>query len=1161
MAPQTAVTITRLEPAVFLRGQSASGEDGRGRRRHVNLDAPPSQLRALLSLTLLKPSKIKDISISLTGIARTDWPEGIGPNRLELSEESVIIKQVVSLFNAKRERHMENRLEAGGNGRRRCTSEGELNHGGEASQDEYRSDGASEHRPSSSNEPDRHFPGSNFRREQTSLTPNGSSFKDSLASAMVLIPPSLRGVDMGAVNRARQRERERGNELHQGKQLQLSNFRTFSEAPEQLSLGQNGVGRLGTARGFNVSAAAPVVDSLGAMTRSCSSGGLPPSSASGVAKSTDPYLSPANDRVLSPLEKGLLKLSKVKAGSSGSGPKGKDKGKGKSKDGIENFDPGYGCVSTPPRGGSQSLPVSRVQTPVATAPLLTEDAQASGLAADGDNEGPAGDYFGASAPGVSSFAAGDSGGSSAVPWDDPPMYTYYNSLPPWPATETAGTAKMDEERQSPGATTETATMSTALEPISSSMTGVQSSSTERESTAASSVSESGSKPLSPFRNSSSPSLPANAHAWRGAPAPETVWAAGPSGKGILQHSGQSKGKGRVAPRNEQVRFDAAALACAALIDADIQNEGGAQQAPVPSSPKVPSASASTVALNEPIPHRVDSHSSATSSRTTLERRSCSATSSPEHPINGSSASSPLLLTGTGDKPKDKSPIRSNSVPGSGVAWTVQSASPGAGAVKGKEKGGLKGLLSGLNHDHKSKERERDKDKSEKKSFTPSRERERERDKKELKELAKGEKQDSNSEWQEFKAGAYTFPICIPLPSNLPPTLHADFGSNQYTLKALVQRAGALTPNLTTEREVTFIHAPDEDEMEGSDAIVVQRTWEDALSYVVVISGKSFPLGSKIPMWLKFVPLTKVKIHRIVATMEEKTDYYAKNKRVARHEVPRRWNLLKLANSNHEPLLPLLDDSPDALATSVLGPFVAAAAEDSSDALPTMLDPNGPWELVADLELSKKLHRINLSSNHKRSNIAVHHMLRLTIRVEREEDNRDVPADGKRRLFDIVIEAPIALNHSYTNEDWIKLPNYDLARDDVSPGSANPPPPPPPIDQQDRSPPPAVLRAFSPTVARKLSEQRHQPAPRMEAAASLGTTASSSSRQLTRRWLALSETAGRFGARLELPGERRVESADDPLPPLEPPPPSYQTAVFSRPVLMHAGSEDAVAQVD
>ena len=75
MAPAS-LQLTLFEPIVFLRGQSAVGEDARGRRRPINFDAPPSQLRGLLIMNLPKSSKINEISILLQGRARTDWPEG-----------------------------------------------------------------------------------------------------------------------------------------------------------------------------------------------------------------------------------------------------------------------------------------------------------------------------------------------------------------------------------------------------------------------------------------------------------------------------------------------------------------------------------------------------------------------------------------------------------------------------------------------------------------------------------------------------------------------------------------------------------------------------------------------------------------------------------------------------------------------------------------------------------------------------------------------------------------------------------------------------------------------------------------------------------------------------------------------------------------------------
>lgn len=309
-------------------------------------------------------------------------------------------------------------------------------------------------------------------------------------------------------------------------------------------------------------------------------------------------------------------------------------------------------------------------------------------------------------------------------------------------------------------------------------------------------------------------------------------------------------------------------------------------------------------------------------------------------------------------------------------------------------------------------------------------------------LAMVEDEEGHLDWREFKKGTYTYPFSIPLPSNLPPTLHADFGSNAYVMRAHVHRAGPLTSNLSAEKEVTLVHAPDEEGSDEVESIVVERNWEDALRYIVVVMGKSFPVGGRIPIWAKFVPTEKVRIHRILASLEERTAYYAKGRRVVRHEVPRRWTLLKvLPNSQEDGILPIMSTAQDALKASHVTQYARAAQQlysDASDfaatdAVASLMDPTGPWELALDLEVPKCAStRINISSNHNKSNIAVHHLVKIAIRVERIDASSDSSKrssatgkapDSKRKLFDIIIDAPISINHSHTANIWLSLPDY------------------------------------------------------------------------------------------------------------------------------------------
>lgn len=107
----------------------------------------------------------------------------------------------------------------------------------------------------------------------------------------------------------------------------------------------------------------------------------------------------------------------------------------------------------------------------------------------------------------------------------------------------------------------------------------------------------------------------------------------------------------------------------------------------------------------------------------------------------------------------------------------------------------------------------------------------------------------------MKAGTYNYPIfsgcrtartakilrlnqsAVAVPASLPPTLHADFGSVRYMLKGFVKRAGALTTNLSALNEVHVIAAPNEDDLEANESIIVERMWETQMSYKIVIHCK------------------------------------------------------------------------------------------------------------------------------------------------------------------------------------------------------------------------------------------------------------------------------------------------------------------------------------
>ena len=140
--------------------------------------------------------------------------------------------------------------------------------------------------------------------------------------------------------------------------------------------------------------------------------------------------------------------------------------------------------------------------------------------------------------------------------------------------------------------------------------------------------------------------------------------------------------------------------------------------------------------------------------------------------------------------------------------------------------------------------------------------------------------ESRGGWKEFKKGSllldiilehpvshcspgtYTYPISFAIPADSPPSLECTYGSVVWSLKATVHRPGAFTPRMETVRTINVIATPSDDTTEDVESVTVNKTWEDQMVYYLSIVGRAFPIGSKIPIQLTFMPLAKVKIHRV-----------------------------------------------------------------------------------------------------------------------------------------------------------------------------------------------------------------------------------------------------------------------------------------------------------
>jgi len=287
----------------------------------------------------------------------------------------------------------------------------------------------------------------------------------------------------------------------------------------------------------------------------------------------------------------------------------------------------------------------------------------------------------------------------------------------------------------------------------------------------------------------------------------------------------------------------------------------------------------------------------------------------------------------------------------------------------------------------------------------------------------------------FHPGDYIYNFELPLDSRLPESIDVDLGHVKYELEALVERSGAFRANLVGSKELTMIRAPAEGSLEQTEPIAISRNWEDQLHYDIVISGKSFPLGSSVPIAFKLTPLAKVQCHRIKVFVTENVQYFTNNKRVHRLEPTRKIQLFEKRADG-----PSVSSYPGSSMRITAGggiPYdhreAAARGEENIPRDQTNLLGNldndlssiGPTEMEFNVQLPScyqmkdKLKSDRLHFDTTYSNIQVNHWIKIVMRLSRLDENDPT----KRRHFEISIDSPFNILSCRATQANISLPAY------------------------------------------------------------------------------------------------------------------------------------------
>ncbi|OPB41024.1 hypothetical protein A0O28_0107210 [Trichoderma guizhouense] len=304
----------------------------------------------------------------------------------------------------------------------------------------------------------------------------------------------------------------------------------------------------------------------------------------------------------------------------------------------------------------------------------------------------------------------------------------------------------------------------------------------------------------------------------------------------------------------------------------------------------------------------------------------------------------------------------------------------------------------------------------------------------------------------FYPGVYDYSFELPIDHHQLETTKLQYASVKWELHATIDRAGAFKPNLHGVKEVPIIRLPDQMSLEMSEPISISRQWEDQLHYDIMVSGKSFPIGAKIPIAFKLTPLAKVQVHKLKVYITESVEYWTSDKRVTRKDPGRK--ILLLEKTAGKELAP--EWATSEVVTLRGGELTeeqrrvareTASRRRAHDALKQRRAPEplpapvdnllgdldlglesmwGSTEIEASVqiptcEMMAKNKSLRLHPDCSWKNVNVFHWIKVVMRISRLD--HDDPSGTKRRHFEISIDSPLTILNCRATRANTSLPAY------------------------------------------------------------------------------------------------------------------------------------------
>ncbi|KAH7200755.1 hypothetical protein BKA60DRAFT_174365 [Fusarium oxysporum] len=307
-------------------------------------------------------------------------------------------------------------------------------------------------------------------------------------------------------------------------------------------------------------------------------------------------------------------------------------------------------------------------------------------------------------------------------------------------------------------------------------------------------------------------------------------------------------------------------------------------------------------------------------------------------------------------------------------------------------------------------------------------------------------------YKVFYPGTYDYFFELPIDHRQLETTKVQYGFVKWELHAAVDRDGIFNPNLHGVKEVSIVRVPDPLSLEMTESMLISRQWQDQLYYDIIIPGKGFPVGSKIPITFQLTPLANVQVYGLKVFVIESIEYWSNDRTATRKASSRKILLFsKVAGKTLAPSWASSDLrtirggelTPEQRreAREAAARQRTAEASRQNTAVQPLPEPSanllgdldlglenfwGPTEIEVDVQIPTcgmmaRKENLKLYPECTWRNVNIRHWIKVVLPTSRL-DPVD-PTGTERRNFEISINLPFTLLHCRATPVNINLPTY------------------------------------------------------------------------------------------------------------------------------------------